>query len=204
MPDHTDNIILNKFFSEDQNFERRSWSCLQQTCSRFLILILAQFFVTVLIICGCFWRIHLAKTCDESTVWVGILCSAAGYILLSPKLLTIWFLQKTAFLYLWLDQAIPAKRTLYMSGWKLEHFNPNLTKFVFFNQPHQPLYDVMQKELIILSLFKVYILSLSTLWKAMVPSICYFLMTHVQKVATLRSLWILLPLADIADLVLYT
>ena len=29
---------------------------------------------------------HLSKTCDESTVWVGILCSAAGYILPSPRL----------------------------------------------------------------------------------------------------------------------
>ena len=31
-----------------------------------------------------------------------------------------------------------------------------------------------------------------------------FLMTHVQKFATLRSLWTLLPLADIAVLVLHT
>ena len=33
-----------------------------------------------------------------------------------------------------------------MSGWKLEHFNPNLTKFIFFYQHPQPFYDVMQKE----------------------------------------------------------
>ena len=40
--------------------------------------------------------------------------------------------------------------------------------------------------------------------KKTVPIICSFLMTHVQKFASLRTFWTLLPLADIADLVLYT
>ena len=79
MPDHNDNINSDKFVCRDQNVEMRSWSCLGQTCSMSFFVFLSQFFVILLInICGCFWRIHLAKTCDESTVWVGILCSAAG------------------------------------------------------------------------------------------------------------------------------
>ena len=86
MLEHTDNIKLDKIVFDDQNVERRFWSCLGQTCSRSLIVFLSQFFVILLIVCGCFWRIPLGKTCDESTVWVGILCSAAGYILPSPKL----------------------------------------------------------------------------------------------------------------------
>ena len=86
MPDHTDNINFNKIVFDDQDIEKRLWSCLGQTCSRSLIVFLSQFIVTLLIICGCFWRIHLAKTCDNSTVWVGILCNAAGYNLPSPKL----------------------------------------------------------------------------------------------------------------------
>ena len=86
MPDHTDNIKLHKIVFDDQNIERRLWSCLRQTCSRSLIVFLSQFFVIILIICSCFWRKHLAKTCEESTVWVGTLCSAAGYILPSPNL----------------------------------------------------------------------------------------------------------------------
>ena len=86
MSDHIDNINLDKINFDDQNVERRSWSCLGQTSSRSLIVFLSQIFVTLLIVCGCFWRVHLAKICDESTVWVGILCSAAGYILPSPKL----------------------------------------------------------------------------------------------------------------------
>ena len=86
MLDHTDNINLDKIVFDDPNVERRSWSCLGQTCSRSLIVFLSQFFVILLNICGCSWRIHLAKTCDESTVWVGIVCGATGYILPSPKL----------------------------------------------------------------------------------------------------------------------
>ena len=68
MPDHTDKINLDKIVFDDQNVERRSWSSLGQTCSRSLIVFLSQFFVVLLIVCGCFWRIHLAKTRDESTV----------------------------------------------------------------------------------------------------------------------------------------
>ena len=86
MPDHTDNINLDKIVFDDQNVEKRSWSCLGRTCSISLIVFLSQFFVILLIICGWFWRIHLAKTCDESTVWIGILCSPAGFFLRSPKL----------------------------------------------------------------------------------------------------------------------
>ena len=86
MSDLTDNINLDKKVFHDQNFEKRSWSCLAQTCSRSLFVILSQIFVILLIICGCFWHIRLAKTGDESTVWVKILCSATGYNLPSPKL----------------------------------------------------------------------------------------------------------------------
>ena len=86
MPDHTDNFILDRIFFDDQNVERRSWSCLGKTSSMSSIVFLSQFFVILLIICGCFRRKHLAKTCDESTVWVGVWCSAAGYILPSPIL----------------------------------------------------------------------------------------------------------------------
>ena len=86
MTDQEDNINLGKIVFDDNNQERKSWACLGQTCSRSLIVFLSQLFVILLIIFGCFWRIHLSKTCDESTVWVGILCSAAGYILPPPRL----------------------------------------------------------------------------------------------------------------------
>ena len=86
MSDHTDNIKFDKIVFGDQNVERRSLSCSGQTCSRSLIVILSQFFGILLSICGSFWRIQLAKTCDQYTVWVDILCNAAGYILRSQNL----------------------------------------------------------------------------------------------------------------------
>ena len=86
MADQEGNINLGKIVLDDNNQEKKSWACLGQACSRSLIVFLSQLFVILLIIFGCFWRIHLSKTCDESTVCVGILCSAAGYFLPSPRL----------------------------------------------------------------------------------------------------------------------
>ena len=86
MTDQEDNISLGKIAFDDNNRERKSWACLGHTCSRSLIVFLSQIFVILLIIFGCFWRIHLLKTSDETTVWVGTLCSAAGYFLPSPRL----------------------------------------------------------------------------------------------------------------------
>ena len=88
MTDQEDKINLGKIVSDDNDQERKSWVCLGQTCSRSLIVFLSQLFVNLLIIFGCFCRIHLLKTCDESTVWVGVLCSAEGSFLLSPRLWT--------------------------------------------------------------------------------------------------------------------
>ena len=86
MTELKDKFNLDKTVFDDNNQARKSWFCLGQTCSRSLIVFLSQLFVILFIIFGCFWRIHLSKTCDESTVCVAILCSAAGYILPSPIL----------------------------------------------------------------------------------------------------------------------
>ena len=86
MTDQEDSINLGKIIFDDNNQERKSWACLGQTRSRSLIVFLSQLFVILLIIFGCFWRIHLSKTCDESTVWVGNFRIAAEYFLLSPRL----------------------------------------------------------------------------------------------------------------------
>ena len=88
MTDQEDNINRGKIVFDDNNQERKFWACLGQNCSRSLIVFLSQLFVILLIIFGAFGRIHLSETCDESTVWVEILCSvgsAEGYILPSPR-----------------------------------------------------------------------------------------------------------------------
>ena len=86
MTDQEDNINVGKIAFDDNNQEGKSWACLGKTCPSSLIVFLSQLSFILLIIFGCFWRIHLSKPCDESTVWVGVLCSAAGYILLPPSL----------------------------------------------------------------------------------------------------------------------
>ena len=78
MTDQEDNINVGQIVFDDNNEDRKLWACLKQACSRSLVVFLSQVFVILLIIFGCFWKTHLWKTCDEYTVWVGILCSAAG------------------------------------------------------------------------------------------------------------------------------
>ena len=81
-----ENINLGKPVLDDNNQERNLWACLAQSCSRTLIVFLSQLFEILLIIFDCFWRIHHSKTCDEPTVWVEPLYSAARDILLPPRL----------------------------------------------------------------------------------------------------------------------
>ena len=100
MTHQEDNINLGKIVFGDNNQERKSWACLGQTCSRSLIVFLSQLFVILLIIFGCFRRIQLSKTCDESTVWVGILCSAAGYNLPSPRYEQVNFYKKSSLYFI--------------------------------------------------------------------------------------------------------
>ena len=88
MTDQEEKIILGKIVFDDNNQDKKSCPCLGQTCSRYLIVFLSQLFIFLLIIFGWFWTIYRWKTFDESTVWVGILCSAERFILPSPRLWT--------------------------------------------------------------------------------------------------------------------
>ena len=87
---------------------------------------------------------------------------------------------------------------------KVGTFQPKFEKIYFTYQHPQRLYDVMQKEIDDLEFVQgVHIEFINSLKKKQYQN-SSVLMTHVQKFATLRSLWTLLLLADIADLVLYT
>ena len=86
MPDQEEKINRVKIIFDDNNQEKKSWACLGQTGSRSLIVYQSQLFVILLINFGCFWTSDLSKTCDESTLLVEVLCSAAAYVLLSSRL----------------------------------------------------------------------------------------------------------------------
>ena len=94
MIDQEYKIISDKIICDDNNQERKSWTCLSQSCSRSRIVFLCKLLVILLIIIGSFWKIHLSQKFEESTVSMGILCSAGGYILPSPRLRAFCFPQK--------------------------------------------------------------------------------------------------------------
>ena len=149
MTDQEKNIILGKIVFDDNNQERKSWSCLGQTCSRSLNVFLSQIFVILLIIFGCFWRIHLSKTCGESTVWVGILCSAAGYFLPSPrfKIKNKLISTKNRVFISLVGPSETGKSQLIYNWLNIGTFQPKFDKIYFFYQHFRPLYDDMQKEI---------------------------------------------------------
>ena len=86
---------------------------------------------------GCYSKIHLWQTFDRSTICVGKLCSAAGYILPPARLwitsMNIVFVQEIVFSYHWSVHPSPEIRYLFTIGSKLEPFNQNLTKFTFLS-----------------------------------------------------------------------
>ena len=86
-----DKINPGIFVVNDNNQDRKSWSCLGQPCSTSLTVFLSQRFVNLLIIFHCLWRIHLSESCVESTARDGIFCSAAEYILPLTGLWTGYF-----------------------------------------------------------------------------------------------------------------
>ena len=131
MTDLEDKVNLGEIAFDGNNQERKSWSCLGQTCSRSLIVFLSLLYVILLIIFGCFWRIHLSKTCDESTVWVGNFCNAAGYTLHSPRLWTSYILWKIESWFYWLVPQKLKSLSLFTIVQKLEHFKQSLTKYTF-------------------------------------------------------------------------
>ena len=152
MTDQEDIINLCKVVFDDNNQERKSWACLGQTCCRSLIVFLSQLFVILLIIFGCFWRIHLSKTCDKSTVWVGILRSAAGYILPSPRLWTSFF-YKNLRLFIIGRSLRDGKITAYLQLAQKWNLSANIWQNLLFYLRHFMM--LCKKRLKTSSLFKV-------------------------------------------------
>ena len=62
MTDQEVNINQGEIVFDDNNQQRKSWSCLGQTCSGSLIVCLSELFVILFIIFGCSCRIHLSIT----------------------------------------------------------------------------------------------------------------------------------------------
>ena len=127
MTNHVYKNILCKIVFDDSKQERKSWACFGQTCSRPLSVFLSQVFVFLLIIFGYFCRNHLAKTHDECTVWLQILCSAVGYF---------FTLTKT------MNKVIPTKNCVFSSLVSLSETGKSQFVYTWLrNETFQPKFD---------------------------------------------------------------
>ena len=91
--------------------------------------------------------------------WVEIFCSAAGYIVASPRLCANEFLQRIASLYQWFVRLRRENHNLYTIGLNLELFNQNLKKLTFFVNNPKHFMRLCKEEMKVSKLFKVYTLN---------------------------------------------
>ena len=106
-----------------------------------------QLFVILLIFLCCFRKNcleeNLWKSCDVTIVWLGILCSAAGYILSSPRLTPSNFLKKLRVSdFFWSFGG--KKLTTCLKLAKTLIIRTKTSQILLFHQLSLPLYDVMQ------------------------------------------------------------
>ena len=124
-------IIATRLFSRQQSEKNRGLvrdKLIQDIWKSFCPI----FFVFSLIIFVCFLRIRLSKTCDESTLPVGFICSAVGYILAAPGIWTIRFLQKSR-LHIWRYLVGPSETGKWQSiyNWlKILTFHPKFEEIL--------------------------------------------------------------------------
>lgn len=77
---------VNDLVFDSDGVERRSWIFCGEHLPRSEIVFFAQtilVFILVIVSVAC---LALAKTCEETTVWVAVLSSSVGYMLPSPRL----------------------------------------------------------------------------------------------------------------------
>ena len=154
MTDQEYKIDLGIIAFDDNNQDRKSWACLGQTCSRYSIGFLSQLLAILLIIFGCFWRIHLSITCDESTVRAGILRSASGYIFTLTKIMNYKISTKNRVFIPLVDLSESVKSRLVYNWLKNGTFQPNFDKISLINTPSH-LMVLCKKRLKVSRLFKV-------------------------------------------------
>ena len=146
MTDQEDNINLGKIVFDDTNQERKSWSCLGQTCSRSLIVFLSQLFFFLLIIFGCFWKIHLSKTCDEYSLGWNFVQFGRIHSILTKIMNKLVSTKNRVFISL-VGPSETGKSQVIYNWLKTGTLQPRFDRNYFFKQHSQPFYNVMQKEI---------------------------------------------------------
>ena len=147
MTDQEDNINLGKNVFDDNNQKRKSCACSGQTCSRSLIVFLAQLFVILLIIFGCFWKKSPLRNLWRTNClgWKFVQCGRIHFTLTKALNKLISTKHRD---FISLVGPSETEKSQHVYNWlKIGTCKPKFDKIYFFYQHSQPLYDVMQKEI---------------------------------------------------------
>ncbi len=85
MPDEADTCITELAIDKNDQ-ERPAWNFFGQKVSRTLCVFLTQTLAAYFLIIFAAINLSLAKTCEDTTLWLALLAGSAGYILPSPRL----------------------------------------------------------------------------------------------------------------------
>ena len=85
-PVFTHSFQRDLVFDPKSQSERTPWTIFGHDCSRSLMLFVFQYLIVCTLVISSIICLIVSKSCEEATVWVGILGSAVGYILPYPSL----------------------------------------------------------------------------------------------------------------------
>lgn len=85
-PVFTHSFQRDLVFDPKSQSERTPWTIFGHDCSRSLLLFVFQYIIVCTLVISSIICLIVSKSCEETTVWVGILGSAVGYILPCPSL----------------------------------------------------------------------------------------------------------------------
>ena len=85
-PVFTHSFQRDLVFDPKSQSERTPWTIFGHDCSRSLMLFVFQYIIVCTLVISSIICLIVSKSCEETTVWVGILGSAVGYILPCPSL----------------------------------------------------------------------------------------------------------------------
>ena len=81
------NGVQNFVFDEDNRERAPLKCCSQTTLPRSEVVFICQFGLVFLIVVLSFSMLFLqAKTCEEKSIWIGLISGLVGYVLPNPKL----------------------------------------------------------------------------------------------------------------------
>lgn len=79
-------IVMHNVIFDDNNEERGAWIFCRRKVPRSEIIFIVQAALVFALVSVSITCLAVAKTCEETSVWIAILSSSVGYMLPSPKL----------------------------------------------------------------------------------------------------------------------